>query len=394
MPGEFDPVEEMGLFPDRIFVTNLRGFLIMNNYVRDLCARFIRNGAHLYDVLVRYDELTAYVLGREEATAGDSLKWVVPFLKANGATDHLVNRFGREDMRLMPGAGEAIRYITNLMPSFINTSMYEHGTMEAADALGNPLCDFLGSKMDLDHVQFGRAEARKVREMCEEISSLRIPKVEYELNVPMEVDEADVRIIKTLDTILRERIPELSAMSLMESVTAVTSHKKAYQLLDIRRQTNIDLDATLYIGGDNTDFQAMDLVRDSGGVSIAFNGTDFAVRGSTVAILSKDATVGAVFAGQFYSRGIEAVLELANNWDRKYIKEAEFPDENVVDRMLAAHPRKLPEVYVVDRRNVDEVAARSAQYRKKLLGARRRDREGAWCSGRDSNPSVGLERAE
>ena len=368
MSGEFDPVEELGLFPDRIFVCNCRGFLTMNNYMRDLCARFIRNGAHFYDVLVRYDELTAYVLGREEATAGNSLKWAVPFLKANGATDHLVNKFGREDMRLMPGAGEAIRYIANLMPSFITTSIYEHGMMEVTQELGMPLCETVCSRMELDSVQFGRAESRKQREMAEEITALRVPKVEYELNVPMEVDPADVKIIKTMDSILQDRIPELAAMSLMESVVPVTSHKKAYQLLDIRRQTNIDLDCTFYIGGDNTDFQALDLVRDSGGVAVSFNGTDFAVRGSNVAILSRDATVGAVFAEQFYNRGIEAVLELANNWDRKYLKNEDFPDENLVERLLEVHPRKLPEVFVVDRKNVDEVAAKSAAYRKRLLG--------------------------
>ena len=237
-----------------------------------------------------------------------------------------------------------------------------------SDELNVPTVETACSKMDLDTVQFSRTEARKLREMTEMVSSLRIPKVEYELNVPMEVDEADVRIIRTLDDILHDRIPELNAMSLMESVTPVTSHKKAYQLLDIRRQTNIDLDSTFYIGGDNTDFQALDLVRDSGGVAVSFNGTDFAVRGSTIAILSKDSTVGAVFAEQFFSRGIESVLDLARNWDRKYLKETEFPDRNLVDAMLAAHPRKLPEVYIVDRKNVDEVAAKSAAYRKKLLG--------------------------
>ena len=340
MPGEFDPAEELGLFPDRIFVTNCRGFITMNNYLRDLCARFIRNGAHFYDVMLRYDELTAYVLGREEATAGNVIKWVVPFLKAHGATNHLVGRFGREDMRLMPGATTAMRYISSQMPSFISTSMFEHGMMDVSDQLDTPMVETACSKMDLDTVQFSRAESRKLREMTEVITSLKIPKVEYELN----------------------------AMSLMESVTPVTSHKKAYQLLDIRRQTNIDLDSTFYMGGDNTDFQALDLVRDSGGVAVAFNGTDFAVRGSTIAILSKDSTVGAVFAEQFFSRGIESVLDLARNWDRKYLKEAEFPDRNLVDAMLAAHPRKLPEVYIVDRKNVDEVAAKSAAYRKKLLG--------------------------
>ena len=353
MPGEFDPAEELGLFPDRIFVCNCRGFITKNNYLRDLCARFIRNGAHFFDVLVRYDELTAYVLGREEATAGNFVKWVVPFLKANGATDHLIDRFGMEDMQLMPGATTAVRYIASQMPSFINT----------------PLCESFCTKMEVDNVQFSRAESRKLREMAETISALRIPKVEYELNVPMEVDAADVKIIRTMDDIIQEQIPGLNAMSLMESVVPVTSHKKAYQLLDIRRQTNIDLDSTFYIGSDNTDFQSLDLVRDAGGVSVAFNGTDFAVRGSTIAILSKDSTVGAVFAEQFFNRGIEAVLDLARNWDRKYLKEAEFPDRNLVDAMLAAHPRKLPEVYIVDRKNVDEVAAKSAEYRKKTLGA-------------------------
>ncbi len=368
MPGEFDPAEEIGLFPDRIFVCGCRGFLTENNYMRDLCNRFIRNGAHFYDVLVRYDELTAYVLGREGSTAGSAMKWAIPFLKAHGATDHLVNRFSREDLRLMPGAGEAIRYISNLMPTFVTTSVLEHGMMEISDALGSPLYSTCCSSVELDGTMFGRAEGRKLREMCEEITALRIPKTEYALNVPMEVDELDVKIIKTMDGILQDRIPELNAMTLMESATVVNSHKKAYQLLEIRRQSNIDLDSTMYLGGENTDYQAMDLVRDSGGVSVSFNGTDFAVRGSNIAIMSRDATVGAVFTEQFYNRGLEAMLELANNWDRKYIRSAEFPDEHVVQRMLDAHPRKLPEVYVVDRKNVDDVAEKSAAFRKKLLG--------------------------
>ena len=223
MPGEFDPAEELGLFPDRIFVCNCRGFITKNNYLRDLCARFIRNGAHFFDVLVRYDELTAYVLGREEATAGNFVKWVVPFLKANGATDHLIDRFGMEDMQLMPGATTAVRYIASQMPSFINTSLYEHGMMRVSEQLDTPLCESFCTKMEVDNVQFSRAESRKLREMAETISALRIPKVEYELNVPMEVDAADVKIIRTMDDIIQEQIPGLNAMSLMESVVPVMS---------------------------------------------------------------------------------------------------------------------------------------------------------------------------
>ena len=44
--------------------------------------------------------------------------------------------------------------------------------------------------------------------------------------------------------------------------------------------------------------------------------------------------------------------------------------------MLAAHPRKLPEVYAVDGSNVDEVAELSAEFRKKVfLRSRHRARQ-------------------
>ncbi len=368
MPGEFDPAEELGLFPDRILVTNLSGFVIKNNTLRDLCARFIRNGAHFYDVVRRYDSLTAYVLGREEATAGSTAKWVIPFLKANGATDHLVQQAYAETMEFMPGSADALRFISRLLPTFVNTSLYEHGWMNVAEHVQAPLCEVFCSKMDLDHLEFGRSDARKIREIGDRINSLRIPKTVYELNVPMEVDKYDVKIIKTMDGILKDEIPGLPAMSLMESIEPITSHRKAYQLLDIRKQTGIDLDCTMYIGGEDTDFQCLDLVKDAGGVAMAFNGSDFAVRGCNIAVLSKDSTVGAVFASLFSNLGIEAMLELAENWNRQYLKHCDFPDRNLLDRMLEAHPRKLPEVYAVDKSNVEEVAKRSAEFRKKLIG--------------------------
>lgn len=365
---EFDPAAELGLFPDKTFVCNARGFLTKNNDARELCDRFIRDGAHVFDVLSRYDDLTAYVLGREEATAGSVLKWVVPFLKANGATDHLMHQFCRENLVMMPNAEVTLRYISRLMPTFITTSMYEHSVLEMEERLDAPLSECYCTHVELDQATFGRSESRKLREVAQTIASLRIPKTVYKLNIPMEVDEADVKIIKTLDTVFGDVMPELPAMSLMESTVPMSSHKKAYQLLDIRRQTNIDMDSTFYIGGDPTDFQPLDLVRDSGGAAVSFNGAEFAVRGCNVAIMSKDSTVGAVFAEEFYSKGIQAVYDLANNWDRKYLKNADFPDGHLVKRMLEFHPRKLPEVYLVDKKNVDEIAEKSDKFRKNLLG--------------------------
>lgn len=371
MSGEFDPVAELGLFPDKLFICNCYGFLTMNNYHRDLCARFIRNGNHFYNIFSRYDELASYILCREDVSSGDMVKWIAPFLKANGATDHLIEKYGREDMRIMPGAKEAIGYISRLMPSYISTIMYEHGVIALKDLLGDPECTYACSTTDMDGFDVSRSEARWGRTIGDRANSLRIPKTRYPLNVPMEIDTDDVRVIRMLDDATQVQIQTTpTLMKLMNETTVMNSHKKAYNLLDIRRQTNIDLDSTVYIGGDGTDYQAMDLVQDAGGLSIAFNATDFGVRGANVAVMSNDSTVGAVLVQQFYDKGIEAVMELANNWSRSYLKNADFPDANVISRMLAAHPRKLPEVVLVGRHNVDEIAERSDAYRKKLFGSR------------------------
>lgn len=91
MSGEFDPTEELKQFSNKIFICNCRGFLTKNNNIRDICDKMIHNGGHFYDVLVRYDYLVSYVLGREEAIMGNSLIWILPFLKAFGATDHLIH---------------------------------------------------------------------------------------------------------------------------------------------------------------------------------------------------------------------------------------------------------------------------------------------------------------
>ncbi len=364
---------ELGLFPEKNFICSCRGFLTKNNSMRDICARFIRNGDRFYDVLRRYDDLVCYVLGREEASSGNRAKWIVPFLKAYGVTDHALMETSRESMDIMPGADVSLRYISRLMPTYVCTTIFEHSLMPVMEALDAPLANTTCTNMEIDTTNFGRSESRRLRELAQEISSLKIPKIDYELNVPMELDGYDVEIIRTVDRILEEEIPGQAAHTLMESVAAMNSNKKAYNLLDVRRQSNIDLDCTLYMGSSRTDFQSMDLVKDSGGLAISFNGADYAVRGCNIAILSNDSTVGAVFAEEYYNGGIQSALDLASNWERKYLKNLDFSDRHLLAGMLEAHPRKLPEVYVVERENEDEVSARSDEYRKKLLGLR--------CSG-------------
>ena len=99
-----------------------------------------------------------------------------------------------------------------------------------------------------------------------------------------------------------------------------------------------------------------------------FNGAEFAVRGCNVCVMSNDTTVVSVLTQEFFDGGIQSVMDLVNNWDREYLRSYDTTDRNLLDRMLNDHQRKLPEVLLVDKKNVDEVSKRSDAYRKKLLG--------------------------
>ncbi len=367
MPDEFDPTLELGLPPDRYIVCTCRGFLTRNNDLKQLCGRFIDDGERFFNVIERYDRLTSYVLNREDATSGSYYKWCIPFLKAFGATDHLLHKYSVEDLEIMPNARRTINYIANLLPTHITTSILEHGMMEIMEELGNPLCQVADTKLCIDQTMMGRAESRNLKDVAREISKLPVPDKFYQLNVPTELRPEDIVIIKVLDAIIGGKIPETGAMGLMESTDAMTSHKKAYRLLDIRRLTAIDLDSTMYIGSSSTDFQPMDLIRDAGGLSVSFNGEEFAVRGSNVAVLSEDTTVGAIFASVFADKGMLAAYELAKNWDREYLEKMPFPDRSLMDTFLREHPDKLPEVYAVDDDNVDEISKKSDRFRKKIM---------------------------
>lgn len=368
--SEFDGVDDLGLINDKQFICSCQGFLTRNNGTRDICERFIRNGDHFYDVVSRYNSLCAYVLSRDDGRSGNTMKIIAPFLKAFGATDLKMHSASKEALDLFPSAGKTIRYASGLMPTFISTGLYEHDMMNICEGLDIPMGNMVYSELSLDAADMTRQEGRVLREAAAEITALKIPKFEYELNVPTELNPADVKIIKTMDKIYGEKLQKTSAGAIMRSMTSIGSNEKAYSLLEIRRKTSIDLDGTAYIGSDTSDFQAMQLVNESGGLALSFNGEDFAVRGSNVAVLSKDCTVAAVLLQAFYNEGVEAVLRMAENWNRNYLKNMEFPDSGLMDAFLKANPRKLPEVIAVNRNNIEEVVEKSKAYRKKILGFR------------------------
>ncbi|MCL1810970.1 MAG: hypothetical protein FWG41_01950 [Methanomassiliicoccaceae archaeon] len=365
--NEFDPAAELGLEHDKQLVCSCKGFLQTNNSARDLCKRFVSNGDKLYDMVARYDDIVAYVLNRTEGRSGSTARYIAPFLKAYGMTDYSALEYCNEALRPMPEAKRVMGHLVDTLPTFISTSSYEHNMMSLCDFLDIPRGLAECTEISFDDFDMTRHEAKELRDMANRVTGLRMPTQEYKLNTPTKLQKYEVEMIKTFDEMFIGRYQDMFTSEFIKEFRAVGANEKAYYLIDLRRRTQIDFDGTAFIGGDITDILALDAVCDRGGLALSFNGCDFAVRKSNIAVISRDCTVAAVLVQEFYNEGIEAVFDLVENWNRETLKKKDFPDPYLMSAMLASNPKKLPEVHIVNKDNVDEIAKKSDKYRKNLL---------------------------
>ena len=363
---EYNPMEELGLREERQFITANRGVLSANEYARDLCGKYVRNGTKLFDIIKRYERISSFLLSRRVETPSSTMQFILPFLKAGGVTDFDAYMFAKEDMILMPGAKETMGYLNSLLPSFISSSTFDHDMRAVCEALDFPVANATCSMTEFDSIELDRDEAKRIRDMAVEITKLKIPDRRYSFEGGEVLSKEDTDILVLLDRLFTEELPDMKIYQAVNSMRAIGANEKSYSVLEIRRKTSIDFDSTMYVGTDIYDHMAMDIIKESDGLALSFNGNEFAVRASNVAVVGDDTTVIALLAAEFYDYGIEAVYDLIEDWSPKALRDHICSDNNIRDELLRRYPKKLPEVRKVDKSNVDEVSSVSESYRKKL----------------------------
>ncbi|AIZ56005.1 hypothetical protein Mpt1_c01000 [Candidatus Methanoplasma termitum] len=363
---EFDPAAELGLVQDKQLICSCTGFLQRNNSSRDLCERFIDHGDKLYDMISRYDDLTAFILNRTDGRSGNTARFIAPFLKAFGMTDYAAMEHCKVSLRLTDESKKVMKHLMQTLPTFVTTSSYEHNVINLCDELDIPRAVVDCTDISFDDKEMTKQEARTIRGMATTITSLRMPPHEYRMDIPAKLRQEEVDMVMTLDEIFKDGLRNTSAEGMMRQSRVVGANEKAYFMIDMCKKMNIEFEGTAFIGGDMTDVSALYTVRDKSGLAMSFNGCDFAVRNSNIAVMSKDCTVAAILVQEFYNEGIEAVYDLVENWDRKTLEKKDFPDPYLMRTMLDSNKKKLPEVHIVNKDNVDNIAEKSEKYRKNL----------------------------
>jgi len=360
---EYNHMDELGFTEDKQLLCTVSGLLGSGNAVKRLCDRFIRNGGRLYDILTAYDNIMAFELGREDRSSGDAFKTMIPLLRASGATDSSVYDHFVKDMSILPGS-EVIHYLNGLMTTQLISEAYEHHSMALCDSLGITYDNIRSTEVSFDELELSRQDAKRFRDIASEMPRMDVPKISSDGSMRY-IDHKDQAILDSIDGMIK-RIEDTEFSDQLVGMNPMGGNTKAFALMDMRMATNVDSCCTAYIGNNGTDYPAMDVIRDNDGLSIAFNGDGYAIKGSNVAVMSPNPIVAAVLVSEFYTGGLEGVFSLIGSWDRDKLSKREHSDRHLIGALLRTFPSKLPDVVIVDEDNIEDITRESERYRRKL----------------------------
>jgi energy-converting hydrogenase A subunit R len=351
----------------RIFVTDCEGPISKNDNAFELTSEFVPDGDSFFALVSKYDDVLADVVKKLGYKAGDTLRLILPFLKAYGVTNSKIRDFSTRNILLVPGAKDTLTFVRKLMSSFIVSTSYEQYISSLCKLTGFPFENTYCTHLNIDKYNISKEETERLRELQREIATLpmiEIPKNSRSVN---EFSQRDQETIQRLDEIFWQIIPKMESGRMLEEVNPVGGSEKAKAVKDIVKKVECSLESVMYVGDSITDVPPLRLVRENEGLSVSFNGNDYAVRESDVAVLSGDTTVTSVLAEAFSRHGKEGAFRLVEEWGPSGLKKYCGSPE-LRERMSVLFPEGFPRVERVTDDNLERLKRESSVFRKTVRG--------------------------
>jgi energy-converting hydrogenase A subunit R len=365
---DFDGLEEAAAGGWRQFISDSEGPITRNDNAFEVCSDLIENGGSFFKTISRYDDILADILQRPNYKAGDTLRLVLPFLKAYGATDSSILDFSRKNILTVPGARKTMRFVQEFMTPFIVATSYEHYISAVCDAIGFPMENTYSTALDLDSVKMEPWEGDMLKRYALEIARMDEIKVPDGARSIEELRTKDRKTIERLDEIFWEELTDLSAYQLILEVNPVGGEEKASAVLDIRRRTGIGLEDTIYVGDSITDIQAFQLVREGGGLTVSFNGNEYALRDAEYAVIADNTVITSVLAEAFHKAGLEGIESLVEEWTLDGVRSTGLVNPYLMREFEKVFPDKLPTVARITPHNIKGLVRQSLASRRSVRG--------------------------
>ena len=352
----------------RVFISDCEGPISKNDNAFEITARFVPNGDKLFTLISKYDDVLADVFKKPEYTAGSTLKLILPFLKAYNVTDAQMREFSAQNLILIANSKDTLRRVRTVASAFIVSTSYEHYIKALCEALYFPYENTYCTKLSIDKYALTEKEKTRLQEIAQEIEEMPMIVIPPEAKTIEDFSSANQDTIMRLDKIFWSEIAGMGVGRIFSEVTTVGGSQKAAAIKDALAKLQVPLEDAMYVGDSITDVEAFKLVRENGGLTVSFNGNNYAVRNAEISVLSENNLVTAVIADVFCKQGKKAALDLVENWNLESLETDRRVDPSLIDRLFSLHPQTLPKVQIVTEENMETVTKKSSEFRKKVRG--------------------------
>ena len=330
----------------KFVVSDCEGPISANDNAFELAGHFIEDGERFFQIVSQYDDILADEIKRPGYNAGSTLKLILPFLRAYGATNQNMKDFSQENVLLIPGARATLGLLQFIMPTYIVSTSYEPYIRALCDLTNFSFNQCYCTRLDLDSHPLGNADQEKLRQ--------------FRLSI---VDNPD---FENLERIFWEELPEIEIYSLVDEVNSVGGEAKKEAVLDIMEKRSFQASDLMYVGDSITDVQPLNFAKENGGIALSFNGNEFALDNASIAAISDNTVITSVIA------------DLFNRYDLKIVQDFALSFEKDPEKAVQEHPlnpqlaSKLVEtntrLEMVTENNREELKEESSKFRKRVRG--------------------------
>jgi len=330
----------------KFVVSDCEGPISANDNAFELAGHFIEDGEKFFQIVSQYDDILADEIKRPGYNAGSTLKLILPFLRAYGATNQNMKDFSQENVLLIPGARATLGLLQFIMPTYIVSTSYEPYIRALCDLTNFSFNQCYCTRLDLDSHPLGNADQEKLRQ--------------FRLSI---VDNPD---FENLERIFWEELPEMEIYSLVEEVNPVGGEAKKEAVLDIMEKRSFQASDLMYVGDSITDVQPLNFAKENGGIALSFNGNEFALNNASIAAISDNTVITSVIADLFNRYDLKVVQDFALSFEKDPEKAVQ---EHPLNPQLAS---KLVEtntrLEMVTENNREELKEESSKFRKRVRG--------------------------
>jgi energy-converting hydrogenase A subunit R len=331
----------------RVFISDCEGPISINDNAFELAGHFIEDGENFFTILSKYDDILVEEVKRDGYTAGGTLKLIVPFLKAYGATNGNIIEFSRKNVLLLPGAKDTLQFVSSMMLSFIVSTSYEQYIHALCDLTEFPFENTYSTKLDIDKYQIDDEDKEKL--------------VQFRRMI---LENPDFEV---LDKIFWEDIPEMKISEIMKEVNPVGGEGKKEAVLDIADKFGFENEDIMYVGDSITDVEPLRFTKEQGGLAISFNGNEYAIREAEIAIMADNTVMTSIIADLFNRFGKDEVIKFIN----AYIDNTEMAiDSYSINNELkdAIKRVNLPKIAIIRDENFEMLVDESKAFRRLVRG--------------------------